>query len=151
MFTLHWYPPLLNPYPWSGSHSVVSFLHLAVSLNRFGPSFPNPLGHCENQNEMKANDVLAKFYFYSLYFLLFIIQLCYFLADEHYLIDINSFKIYFHYRGRDIGWIFNMTKLSMSWINIYYWHYRCEFPCVGSSTIKVGTYPFYWAWCLVRA
>ena len=30
---------------------MVSFLHFAVSLNLFGPSFPKPLGHCEQQNK----------------------------------------------------------------------------------------------------
>jgi hypothetical protein len=48
--------PHLKPQPCSGSHSVVPFLHLAVSANRFGPRLPSP----KLQEEVhKSNIVFA--------------------------------------------------------------------------------------------
>ena len=66
-----------------------------------------------------------------------------------YLINVYSLEIYFHYRCSNVGWILNVTKLSMSWINVNNWHHSSIFPCVRSATIKIRSYPFDWTRCFI--
>ena len=68
-----------------------------------------------------------------------------------YLIDIHPLKIYFHNWRCYVRRVLNMSKLSMAWVNVYYWDDRSEFPSIRSTTIKIWTNPFNRTRCFISS
>ena len=61
------------------------------------------------------------------------------------LIDIYPFKIHFSDGYRGVNWIFYVTKLGVTGINVDNWYHCRHFPGVGATTVEIGPCKFNWS------